>query len=150
MDLLLWRHAEAEEGPVDLQRRLTKRGEKQALEMAQWIRKHQPKKMRILVSPAIRCQQTAAALDLPFETVRSLGPDAGVSDVIAASGWPSSSEAILIVGHQPTLGHMASLALAGQESDWSIKKGALWWLNRRERAGENQTVLRASITPELV
>ena len=86
MDLLLWRHAEAEDGPVDLQRQLTKRGEKQALEMAQWIRKHQPKKMRILVSPAERCQQTAKALDMPFETVRSLGPDAGVSDLIAASG----------------------------------------------------------------
>lgn len=150
MDLLLWRHAEAEDGPVDLQRQLTKRGEKQAQEMAQWIRKHQPKKMRILVSPAVRCQQTAKALGFPFETVRSLGPEAGVSDLIAASGWPSASEAVLIVGHQPTLGHMASLALAGQESDWSIKKGALWWLNRRERAGESQTVLRASITPELV
>jgi phosphohistidine phosphatase len=150
MDLLLWRHAEAEDGPVDLQRKLTARGEKQASAMAAWIKKHQPKKLRILVSPAVRCQQTAKALDLPFETVRTLGPDACVSDLIAATGWPSASTAILVVGHQPTLGHMASLVLAGQEADWSIKKGALWWLNRRERAGESQTVLRVSLTPDFV
>jgi phosphohistidine phosphatase len=150
MDLLLWRHAEAEEGPIDLQRKLTARGEKQAVAMAAWIKKHQPKKLRILVSPAVRCQQTATALGLPFETVRSLGPDACVSDLIAASDWPNAATAVLIVGHQPTLGHMASLALAGQEADWSIKKGALWWLNRRERAGQSQAVLRVSLTPEFV
>ncbi|HRE15625.1 MAG TPA: histidine phosphatase family protein [Rhodocyclaceae bacterium] len=150
MDLLLWRHAEAEEGPVDLQRKLTARGEKQALAMAAWIKKNQPKKLCILVSPAVRCQQTAKALGLAFETVRGLAPDAGVSELIAATGWPTASAAVLVVGHQPTLGHMASLALAGQEADWTIKKGALWWLNRRERAGESQTVLRASITPDLL
>ena len=34
MDLLLWRHAEAEDGEDDLKRRLTQRGEKQARAMA--------------------------------------------------------------------------------------------------------------------
>ena len=34
MDLLLWRHAEAEDGEDDLKRRLTERGEKQARDMA--------------------------------------------------------------------------------------------------------------------
>ncbi len=40
MDLLLWRHAEAEDGDDDLKRRLTARGEKQARTMATWITCH--------------------------------------------------------------------------------------------------------------
>lgn len=148
MDLLLWRHAEAEEGEMDLQRPLTGRGEKQAAAVSAWLRRYQPKKLRILVSPALRCQQTAKALELPFETCRPLGPDACVSDLIAASGWPGAGGAVLIVGHQPALGRMASLLLAGQESDWTIKKGALWWFTNRVRQGETQTVLRAVIPPD--
>jgi len=145
MDLLLWRHAEAEEGFPDLQRRLTSRGEKQARQMARWLHEHMPKNLRILVSPAARTQQTAAALDLPFETYKQLGPEASVTDLISVSGWPDASGATLIVGHQPALGQMASLLLSGQEADWTIKKGALWWFTNRVRLGETQTVLRAVI-----
>ena len=86
MDLLLWRHAEAEEGEDDLKRRLTDRGEKQAQLMGEWIRQHQPKDLRIIVSPAVRTRQTAEALKLPFETIRKIGPEACVSELIAASG----------------------------------------------------------------
>ncbi|MDD2885843.1 MAG: histidine phosphatase family protein [Dechloromonas sp.] len=150
MDLLLWRHAEAEDGEEDLRRRLTERGERQARVMGQWIRDHQPKDMRIIVSPAVRTQQTAAALKLPFETQRKLGPDACVSELIAACGWPDAPGAVLIVGHQPSLGRLASLLLAGHESDWSIKKGALWWLSNRLRRGDTQTVLRAMLPVEML
>ena len=150
MELLLWRHAEAEDGEDDLKRRLTLRGEKQARTMAAWLRERQPKDMRIIVSPAMRTQQTAEALKLPFETIRKIGPEACVSELIAASGWPDASGAVLIVGHQPSLGRMASLLLAGNESEWSIKKGALWWLSNRVRRGETQTVLRAVIPAELL
>jgi len=150
MDLLLWRHAEAEDGEDDLKRRLTARGEKQAKTMAAWIHAHQPKDLRILASPAVRTQQTVEALKLPFETHRKLGPDACVSELIAAIGWPDASGSVLVVGHQPALGRLASLLLAGQEADWSIKKGALWWLSNRLRRGETQTVLRAMIPVELI
>ncbi len=40
MDLILWRHAEAEnaeEGRDDLSRALTPKGERQALRMASWL-----------------------------------------------------------------------------------------------------------------
>ena len=150
MDLLLWRHAEAEDGEDDLRRRLTARGEKQARSMAAWILAHQPKDMRIIVSPAIRTQQTAEALKLPFETQRKIGPEACVSELIAAAGWPDASGSVLIVGHQPSLGRLASLLLAGHEADWSIKKGALWWLSNRTRRGETQTVLRAVLPVEML
>lgn len=150
MELLLWRHAEAEDGEDDLKRRLTERGEKQARTMAKWIREHQPKDLRIIASPAVRTRQTAEALKLPFEIERKIAPDACVSALIAASGWPQASGAVLIVGHQPSLGRMASLLLAGHEAEWTIKKGALWWLSNRVRRGETQTVLRAVIPAEFL
>ena len=150
MDLLLWRHAEAEDGEDDLKRRLTERGQKQARTMAAWIRAHQPKDLRIIVSPAVRTQQTAEALKLPFETQRKIGPEACVSELIAASGWPQASGSVLLVGHQPSLGRLAALLLAGHETEWSIKKGALWWLSNRVRRGDTQTVLRAVLPVELL
>lgn len=149
MELLLWRHAEAEDGPIDLARRLTPRGEKQAEQMAHWLHQHPPKKLRIIASPAMRTQQTAKALKLPFETMHTIGPDANVADLIAASGWPTEQGAVLIVGHQPTLGRLAALLLSGQEADWTIKKGALWWFSNRVRQGETQTILRAMMTADL-
>jgi phosphohistidine phosphatase len=150
MELLLWRHAEAEEGSDDMNRPLTERGQRQAKQMAQWLNGHAPDGLRILVSPAVRTQQTAAALGRPFETVRKIGPDACVSELIAASGWPTASGATLIIGHQPTLGRLAALLLAGAEAEWSIKKGAVWWLSNRVRRGETQTVLRAVIPADFL
>ena len=66
MNLILWRHAEAEDvaaslriqRSTDLQRELTKRGEKQAEKMAAWLRPRLPEDTRVLVSPAVRTQQT--------------------------------------------------------------------------------------------
>ena len=150
MDLLLWRHAEAEDGFPDLKRKLTRRGQKQAAQMAGWIKKHAPKNLRIVVSPAVRCQQTARALGLPFETDRRLGTDSNASELLAAIGWPegNGTPAVLVVGHQPTLGQTAALVLSGAEDGWTIKKGAIWWFTNRTRHGETQTVLQAVTPPE--
>ena len=151
MDLLLWRHAEAEDGFPDLKRKLTARGEKQAEQMAEWLKKHAPKNIRILVSPAVRCQQTAKALGLPFETDKRLGTDSNAVSLLTAAGWPDGDKAsaVLIVGHQPTLGQTAALLLSDNKSSWTIKKSALWWFSNRTRNGETQTVLRAVIPVEL-
>ena len=58
MDLILWRHADAEPGEPDLGRRLTAKGIKQAERMAGWLDRRLPDGCRILVSPADRAQQT--------------------------------------------------------------------------------------------
>ena len=155
MDLLLWRHAEAEEGYPDIKRNLTARGEKQAEQMAEWLHQHAPKPLRILVSPAVRCQQTAKALGLSFETDKRLSTEGSIASLLAAVGWPDGGEvgdgnsAVLVVGHQPTLGQTASLLLFGEEDSWTIKKGAVWWFSNRTRQGESQTVLRGMVSPEL-
>ena len=150
MHLLLWRHAEAEDGDNDLDRALTPRGQRQAQAMAGWIHAHAPKGLNVLVSPARRTQETAAALVLPFTTDARLAPSAGAAELIAASGWPDAGGAVLVVGHQPTLGNVAARLLAGQAAPWSLRKGALWWLTRRVRGGHPETVLRAALSPELL
>lgn len=150
MDLLLWRHAEAVEGLPDQARELTQRGQKQAAKVAQWLEARRPKRLRVLVSPTVRTRQTASAFTQDFEIVPALEPDGDVAAILAASGWPDAPGACLIVGHQPGLGQLASLLLAGEEANWTIKKGGLWWFSNRVREGETQTILRAMITADLV
>ena len=153
MDLLLWRHAEAEDGLPDLRRKLTPRGEKQAQQMAAWLKTHAPENLRIVASPAKRCQQTVQALGRPFETDQRLAPGRSAADLLAAIDWPegpgAKTLATLVVGHQPTLGRTAALLLAGSEVDWSIKKGAVWWFSNRTRGGETRVTLMAVVPAEL-
>lgn len=160
MNLILWRHAEAEEaspGQNDLLRSLTQRGEKQAQHIARWLLARKIPDLHIVVSPAQRCQQTAKALNLDFETDLRIAPDAdikAITDMIAAAGWsdcaPERMKTLLLVGHQPTLGHLASLLLTGRANEWSIRKGAVWWLTRRTRNREDQIVLRTVIDPDMI
>lgn len=149
MDLLLWRHAEAVEGTPDDSRELTARGRRQAEAIAQWLSERRPKGLRILVSPARRAQQTAQCFTREFETTPAVGTGADHRALLEAAGWPDAGGAVLIVGHQPTLGQAASLLLTGHAADLSVKKGALWWIATRKRAGVTQSVLKASITAEL-
>ena len=150
MDLILWRHCEAEPGEPDLGRRLTSKGLKQAERMAEWLERHLPDTCRILVSPADRAQQTAAALPRKFRTVPELAPGAPVAAVLAAANWPDSREPVLIVGHQPTLGMVASFLLSGEEAYWSVRKGGVWWLSNRVRDGGAAVVLKTVVAPDFL
>jgi phosphohistidine phosphatase len=154
MQIILWRHAEAEDlAPNDLARRLTTRGLRQAENMARWLKHHVDSDLdqwRIIASPAVRAQQTAASLELRFATEPAIAPDCPAGAVIAASGWPDSPHNVLVVGHQPTLGMVAAQLLNGVEGYVSVKKGAIWWFEARRREGRVQTVLRAMATPESI
>jgi phosphohistidine phosphatase len=154
MELILWRHAEAEIGEPDLGRKLTGRGEKQARRVAEWLDAQLPDSARIIVSPAVRAQQTARALGelshRKLRTVEEIAPGGSVRGILEAADWPRAKVPVIVVGHQPTLGHVASFLLAGQITDWTVKKAGVWWFSSRERDGEQQTVLRAVISPELL
>ncbi len=151
MDLILWRHAEAQplregalfDAQLDLQRALTPKGERQAQRMAQWLNQRLAESIRVLASPAVRTQQTAHALGRPFKTLPALAPDGSVEDLLAAARWPESSEPVLVVGHQPTLGWAASRLLCAVDQPWAVKKAAVWWLRYRVREGVGQVVLQA-------
>jgi phosphohistidine phosphatase len=148
MDIILWRHAEAEDGVPDLERELTSKGRKQAARMADWLNPRLPPDIRILSSPATRTLQTVQALGRDYEVAAELAPGAGAEDVLAVVGWPDAAYPVLIVGHQPTLGQVAMQLLTGQAGDLTVKKGGLWWFQGRERMGQLQVVLRAVAVPD--
>jgi len=151
MDLILWRHAEAHvqrEGQSDLDRALTSKGERQAQRMAEWLNHRLAHSTRILVSPALRAQQTAQALHKGFKTVEAIGPGGTVEALLKAARWPDGAEPVLVVGHQPTLGLVAAYVLAGEVQPWAVKKGAVWWLRTRDRDGEANVVLQAVQAPD--
>jgi len=146
--LILWRHADAHDGAPDAERKLTAKGKRQARRVAKWLRQRLPKDARVLVSPAVRAQRTARELTRRFETVPAVGLSAAASGVLTAAGWPEAGDAtVVVVGHQPTLGEAAALALTGRTASWSLQKGALVWIEARD-GGE--AALRAAITPDLV
>ena len=118
--------------------------------VADWLESRRPKKLRVLVSPTTRTRQTASAFTQDFEVVPALAPGNDIAGILGACGWPDGGGSVLIVGHQPELGRLASLLLSGHEADWTIKKGALWWFSNRVRDDETQTVLRAVMPADLV
>ncbi len=146
MDLLFWRHAEAEDSYPDLARVLTRKGQRQAKEVGEWLNTQLPDNCKIIVSPAQRTQETAAAIGRKFKTVDSLAPDASPQDYLTAAEWPQAKQKILIVGHQPTIGGAISLLLYGEERALSIKKGQLWWLTTSDLTAdstEDDVIIRA-------
>jgi phosphohistidine phosphatase len=151
MDLILWRHAEAQEwieGCDDMSRVLTPRGEKQAAKMALWLDRQLPEGARIWVSPSMRTEQTARALGRKFKTRTELAPDASVSNLLDVLQWPEGKHTTLLVGHQPMLGQLISQLLGFKASECSVKKGAAWWLRNREKDTQSQTVVVTVQSPE--
>ena len=149
MDLIIWRHAEAEDGVPDLQRKLTAKGRKQAERVAQWLLQRLPSRFALIASPALRAQQTAQALGLPIKTDKSLAPGAAPAAIIKACGWPDYKSAAVVVGHQPDLGLVLAEVL-GARGGFSIKKGGLWWISNRVRDEKDQVVVRAVVSPDLL
>ena len=129
--------------------------------MAEWLNARLPANATVLVSPALRAQQTAAALKRDCITSDALDTSTDAAALLRAvahaaaragahaGGHAKDGAATLVVGHQPTLGNVASLLLTGTEGDLSVRKAAVWWITlhgeRRELG-----VLKAVMTPELL
>lgn len=150
MELILWRHAEAGDGLPDATRKLTDKGLRQAQVMAEWLKTKLPKNTRVLVSPSKRTQQTASALGSNYETTTEVGIGASAKSILVAAGWPGAKTAVVVVGHQPTLGEVASLLLSGTPSGRNIRKGTVWWFSHKGKAGATDVILRAVISPDML
>ena len=140
MDLILWRHADAEDGADDLARKLTKKGEAQATMMAAWLRQHLPKDAVLVSSPAMRAQQTAKALGLPIITEKSIAPGASPAAILKAAEKHKGT--VVLVGHQPDFGRAAAQLIAGQDVEWPIAKAGFWWISGKS--------VRAVLSPDLL
>lgn len=117
-DLLIIRHAKSSwdhPGLADHERPLSPRGEKAAPAMGHRLRRRALVPARLVVSPAVRAQQTAESL----ATAMGLDADAIVTDPRAyeadAEDWldiiqelPDELQRVGIVGHNPALHELAA------------------------------------------
>jgi phosphohistidine phosphatase len=143
MDLIFWRHAEAEdwtEGCDDMARSLTSRGEKQAKRMASWLDRQLPEGTRIMCSPARRCEQTVLALGRKYKLRGELAPDTTPTHCSArrvaerqVGGADDRPSAFARPGDRAVAGPSAR--------QLPVRKGAVWWIRTRERDGDVQTVV---------
>jgi len=147
MELILWRHAEAEDDAAggDMARALTRRGKKQAERMGEWLAARISDEWLVLSSPAKRAVQTAKGLAMRFEERDALAPGASAAAILREAGWPSGKRPVVIVGHQPTLGEAAAKIL-GVRGDVGIRKAALWWFAAKDATA----TLRCVLDPDLV
>ncbi len=164
MELILWRHAEAEDeaerGPssewesgsaaADMHRCLTARGHKQAARMAGWLDTKLIDTARILVSPAMRCEQTVIPLGRKYKLCPELAPSASAEDLLTLLQWPTHKMPVLVVGHQPMLAQVVTRLLGFGSAEMVFRKGSVWWLRSRERDGVPQTVVVTVQSPEFL
>lgn len=147
-NLILWRHADAQEisdGELDADRALTKRGQKDAANMAKWLFQHLPKNAEIVSSPAKRCIQTAKALQkLNKQTLRIadfLSLETNITALAQEVLNEHNDKTLLLVGHQPNLGQLIAYLQGMNDATCIVKKGAVWWLRQRVVDGAQQTYL---------
>lgn len=158
-NLLLWRHAEAEvmsQSGLDIDRKLSPKGEQDALKMAAWLVALLPKDCLILTSPALRCQQTANALNqvnphhqFSIQVVEDLNVDSSVHDVLNIIERHPALPYFLIIGHQPYLGEVICQLIGMSHVHCAVKKGAVWWIKTRQHEAKLQRYLYALQQPAL-
>jgi phosphohistidine phosphatase len=149
MDIILWRHAQAEDLTVsmhsDNERKLTSKGQRQAANMALWLDKVLPPNCTILVSPSQRTLQTAEALGRQFNIDKDIGTGSTADQILAACKWPNNREPVLVIGHQPHLGQIVSKLIPDIQYA-AILKGNVWWISHK---ANGEVFLRAVMAPEL-
>lgn len=141
-DILIWRHAEAQENAatgLDADRALTAKGFADAQHMARWLKKHLPKETVIFCSPALRCRQTLDALlalskkkTYQVEYTEILALESHAKKILRHLS-ETTYATVLLIGHQPLLGEVVSgLLFECGEQSFAIKKGAVWWLRHQQ------------------
>ncbi len=159
LDVIFWRHAHAKPMQYDkndLERPLSSKGEKQAKQMAAWLKQRLSKDVIVLSSPALRTVQTVNALGLEYKIEQALRPGADVDAVLEvvsrhldAAPEDDQLKQILLVGHQPWVGQIIGRML-GLGAGVEVKKGAVWWLHSDSDAGSPQFRVLASLCPQLL
>jgi phosphohistidine phosphatase len=145
MQLILWRHADAEDGAPDLERRLTAKGRADAAAMARWLMQRLPAGWDLVSSPAARARETAEALRKDLRIDKRLAPGASANAILASAGWPSRGGTVVVVGHQPDFGSAVAYLLSRNAAEWPLKKAGLWWLSN-----ETELLVKAVMSPDLL
>lgn len=134
MQVYLLRHGIAEEGTSqtgDSDRALTNDGRKKLRQVLTHVAEAGVKIDLVLTSPLKRAVQTAAVavscLKSKPETLvcKTLAPGGTVEDVWSEIRVHRDAEALLLVGHNPLFGNLASFLLGAPELHVDFKKGAV-------------------------
>jgi phosphohistidine phosphatase len=122
--IVVMRHAKAEQvGPTDMERELEARGYGDAAAAGRWLSGQGIVADHALVSAATRTRQTwesvaaAAGWDAQASFDRGLyaaGPDTAL-DLMRAT--PDDATTLMLVGHNPTVAHLAQLLDDGEGDD---------------------------------
>jgi phosphohistidine phosphatase len=111
--LLLVRHAQAGDAPVDADRPLTALGERRAAAIGSWLARTGVVPDLVIVSPARRAAQTwelvsASLAPGPPPVVDPRIYENTVEDLLAAMGEaPGDVRTVAVVGHNPSVGELA-------------------------------------------
>jgi phosphohistidine phosphatase len=135
MEIYLFRHGIAEEQRADLadeDRQLTKEGEQKTEKVAQYLKKLDFEFDLILTSPLVRARQTAkilmqAGLSQKLEESACLAPDGDISHWVTNWLEPkkySAKTKLVLVGHEPDLGHWAEILVYGEAKGQLVLKKA--------------------------
>jgi phosphohistidine phosphatase SixA len=138
--LYLLRHADAEPGEPDADRRLTTKGEKQLQQLASFLLKRDEEIdiREIWHSPLVRAAQTAEQfrkylkLDTPSFEAPGLLPEDDARPM--ALRLACARKSVLVVGHNPHFADLASCLLSGltQPVIIDFKKSGLLHLERAD------------------
>lgn len=130
MRMLLYflRHAEAEDGNVDFDRRLTPKGLEQADKVGAFCRSFGLKPDVLLTSPVIRARQTAdavgKALKVPVEVADWMA--CGMTFPTFVSGMADQRGEVMLVGHEPDFSEVVACLLGLPNPDaLKIRKASL-------------------------
>jgi len=132
MEIYLIRHAHAEEGANDAARALSSKGRRQITKMTGLMRRGELLDAReFWHSPLVRARQTAALLTEQLggslRLVETKGMEPYADPSVLARRLQKLRQPVALVGHEPHLGALASLLVAGRDdpSILILKKGAI-------------------------
>lgn len=148
MELILWRHAEAEYSfGSDLARALTPRGHEQAEKTATWLAARLPEKYLLVSSAAERAQATAAHLGEPLVDSTF---NVGSSPVAVGQALEKLAKEhdcpVVLVAHQPFLGELAMSYVATGGVSPAVGNSAGYWLEQID----GQWRCKVAFSPQIV
>lgn len=124
--LILMRHAKAEPstpGMADRARALTQRGSKDAAKIGAYMGSHALVPDRVLISPALRTQQTWKLTAPALRPQPEAAPADALYDATAHAIFgliqeaPAAARTLLVIGHNPGLHEVALMLMASGDID---------------------------------
>lgn len=153
MRLYLVQHGEAKAKDVDPMRGLTDKGTRDAEKVAAFIKPLQLGVSAVWHSGKTRAVQTAEIMGTALSSTHGVFKREGLApmDPVAAvaDGLAEHAGNLMMVGHLPFMGLLASLLLTGSESSDAVafQQGGVVCLERDEKSGWR---VRWIVTPDLL